>query len=186
MSELGRRAVHISGSLLPGLYLLDVATWVHVQYVLALASVIAVTLETIRLTRGIDFWAYNRLTRDYEDDNIAGYALAIFGGTITAVAFEPFVAVPAMLMLTIADPVSGVLSRDDLGVKQGFVLLAMFGVCMAIASVLLVPLWPAVAAAGAATAADGLKPTIAGRVIDDNLTIPIAAGVAMQVGLVLV
>ena len=186
MSELGRRAVHVSGSILPGLYLLDLATWTQVQYVLATASAIAVTLETIRLTRGIDFWAYNRLTRDYEDSSIAGYALAIFGGTITAVAFEPFVAVPAMLMLTIADPVSGVLSSGDLGVKQGFVLLAMFGVCLGIASALLVPIWPALAGATAATAADGLKPMIAGRVIDDNLTIPVAAGAAMQLGLVLV
>lgn len=186
MSELGRRAVHVSGSLLPGLYLVELLSWTHVQAVLVVATTIAATLEAIRLTRGLDFWAYRRLTRDYEHSNVAGYALAIFGGTVTAFAFEPIVAVPAMLMLTIADPLSGVLSRGDLGVKQGFVLLATFAVCMAIASLLLVPFWPAVAGAGAATAADGLKPTIADRVIDDNLSIPIAAGAAMQFALLLV
>lgn len=184
MSELGRRAVHVSGSILPGLYLIDVATWPQVQYVLLAATAIALTLEAIRLTKGIDFWAYEKLTRDYEHSRVAGYALAIVGGTVTAVAFEPFVAVPALFMLTIGDPVSGILSGDDLGVKRGYVFLAMFGVCMAIASLLLVPFWPAVAGAGAATAADGFKPTIAGRVIDDNLSIPIAAGVAMQLGVV--
>jgi dolichol kinase len=42
-----------------------------------------------------------------------------------------------------------------------------------------------VAGAGAATAADGVKPTIAGRVLDDNLTIPIAAGAAMALVLLL-
>jgi dolichol kinase len=83
-------------------------------------------------------------------------------------------------MLTIGDPVSGVLSRGVLAVKQVYVLLAMFGTCLAIASVLLVPFWPAVAGSVAATAADGFKPTVAGRVVDDNLSIPIVAATAMQ------
>lgn len=186
MSELGRRAVHVSGTAVPVLYLLDVLSWPTVKYLLAAASAVAVLLEAIRLTRGIDFWAYRRLTREYEDERVAGYALAIIGATVAVWLFDPFVAVPALLMLTVADPVSGVLSRDGLGVKQGFVLLATFGVCLAIASILLVPFWPAVAGAGAATAADGMKPRLAGYVLDDNLTIPIAAGVAIHVGLLLV
>ncbi|PSQ60006.1 MAG: dolichol kinase, partial [Halobacteriales archaeon SW_9_67_25] len=35
----------------------------------------------------------------------------------------------------------------------------------------------------AATVADGVKPVVAGYVLDDNLTIPPAAAVAMTVGL---
>ena len=48
------------------------------------------------------------------------------------------------------------------------------------------PFWAALAGAGAATLADGVKPQIAGRVLDDNLTIPVAAAVAMQLVLTVV
>jgi dolichol kinase len=42
---------------------------------------------------------------------------------------------------------------------------------------------PAVLAGLATTVADGVKPTVQGYVLDDNLTIPPAAAVAMTVGL---
>ena len=183
MSELGRRLVHASGSVVPVLYLLDVLAWIHVRYLLLFAVAGVAALEALRLDGRLDLWVYRELTRSYEKRQIAGYALAIAGAAITVWAFEPFVAVPALLMLTIADPVSGVLSRDALEIKQGYVLLATFGVCLAIASLLLVPLFAALAGAAAATVADGVKPIVAGRVVDDNLTIPIAAAAAMQVAL---
>lgn len=183
MSEPGRRLVHASGSLIPLLFLLDVLTWPQVRYVLLGGTVVAFSLEALRLGGRLEWSIYSRLTRDYEQEQLAGYALAVLGATITGWAFEPLVAVPAMFMLTLADPVSGILSRDSLGVKNGHVLLATFAVCLAIATLLLVPFWPAVAGAGAATLADGVKPTIAGRVIDDNLSIPVGAGAAMHVAL---
>lgn len=185
MSEPGRRLVHASGSLIPLLFIADVLTWTQIRYVLLGGTVVAFSLETLRL-RGLLEWSiYRRLTREYEREQVAGYALAVLGATITGWAFDPIVAVPALLMLTLADPVSGVLSRDGLGIKQGYVLLATFAVCLTIASLLLVPFWPAVAGAMAATLADGVKPTIAGRVVDDNLTIPVAAGTAMHLALLL-
>ena len=186
MSELGRRLVHVSGTTIPVLYLLEVLRWTQVKYLLLAAAVIALVLEGLRLSGHLDVWVYQRFTRDYEQERVAGYALALVGAAITGWLFEPFVAVPALLMLTIADPVSGVLSRDTLAIKQGFVLLATFGICLAIASLLRVPFWPALAGAGAATLADGVKPSVGGRVLDDNLTIPVFAAVAMQVVLVVV
>ncbi len=186
MSEVGRRLVHVSGTTVPVLYLLELLTWTHVKYLLLAATVIALALEVLRLSGGLDLWVYDRFTRDYEQDRVAGYALAIVGAAITSWVFDPFVAVPAMLMLTIADPVSGVLSGNSLEIKQGYVLLATFGICLAIASLLLVPFVPAIAGALAATAADGVKPTIAGRVLDDNLSIPVSAAVAMQAVLLVV
>ena len=186
MSEIGRRLVHVSGTSVPVLYLLDIISWEFVRYLLLLATVVALGLEVLRLSGGLDLWVYDRFTREYEQDRVAGYALAVVGGTVTSWLFEPFVAVPALLMLTIADPVSGILSRDALEIKQGYVLLATFGICLGIASLLLIPFWAALAGAGAATLSDGLKPTIAGHVLDDNLTIPVAAAAAMQLGLTLV
>ncbi|MFB6112603.1 MAG: dolichol kinase [Halodesulfurarchaeum sp.] len=180
MSEFGRRLVHVSGTVVPVLYLVDVLAWDHVRYLLLSATVVGTALEVLRLRGVIDWDVYGRFTRDYEQDRIAGYALAIVGATVTAWIFGPRVAVPALMMLTIGDPVSGVLSRDSLEIKQVYVLMATFGVCLAIASLLFVPFWSAASGALAATLADGVKPTIAGRVIDDNLSIPIASAVAMQ------
>lgn len=185
MSEPGRRLVHASGSLVPIGYVLGVLAWPHVQGLVLLATAIATVLEGLRLSGRLDLWVYERFTRDYEADWPAGYALALVGASVTVLAFGPRVAVPALLMLTIADPVSGVLSSGKLAVKQGYVLLATFGISLAIAGLLLVPTIPAVLGATAATVADGVKPTIAGYVIDDNLTIPIGAAAAMQVGFLL-
>jgi len=62
------------------------------------------------------------------------------------------------------------------------VLVTMFTVCTLIASIW-VPLPAAILGGLAAMVADGVKPIINGFVVDDNLTIPIYAAVAMTVGL---
>jgi len=181
--EVARRLVHASGTGLPALYLLGLATWVQVTALLVAGAVIALGLEAVRLVVGLEWAIYDRLTREYEQDNLAGYALYFVSSAPVAALFEPRVAVPAILMLTLADPFSGLLgSAGADSVKQGWVLAATFGVATALA----VPFVPPVAAAlggAATTVADGVKPVVAGYVVDDNLTIPPAAAVAMTVGL---
>ena len=183
MSELGRRLVHASGAVVPVAYLVDALSWPDVRLLLVGGAVVVLILEAFRLSGRVNWWVYDALTREYEQDNPAGYALYAVAWAATAWVFEPEVAVPAMLMLAIADPVSGLLSRGELGVKRGWVLLATFGVCLGIASLLAVPLLPAVCGAVAATLADGAKPVVWGYVVDDNLTIPLGAAVAMQIAL---
>ncbi|MDZ7849949.1 MAG: dolichol kinase [Halodesulfurarchaeum sp.] len=185
MSEYGRRLVHASGSLVPIAYVMDIITWPQATGLVLIAMAIATVLEALRLSGHLDLWVYERFTRDYEANWPAGYALALVGASVTVLAFDPRVAVPALLMLTIADPVSGILSSGSLEVKQGYVLLATFGISLGIAGLLLIPPGPAVMGAATATVADGAKPTIGGYVIDDNLTIPIGAAAAMQVGFLL-
>jgi dolichol kinase len=107
----------------------------------------------------------------------------VFSVTLVVLLFEPRVAVPATLALALADPVSGLLGSGELrDVKEGYVLLATFGIATGIAA-FFVPAVPAVLAGLATTVADGVKPTVRGYVLDDNLTIPPAAAVAMTVGL---
>lgn len=183
MSELDRRLVHASGAVVPLAYLIDVLSWEAVRWLLVAGAVAVLVLEAFRLAGHVNWWIFDALTREYEQDNPAGYALYAVAWAATAWLFDPAIAVPAMLMLAIADPVSGLLSRGELGVKRGWVLLATFGVCLAIASLLAVPLIPAVAGALAATLADGAKPVVRGYVVDDNLTIPLGAGVAMWLAL---
>ena len=182
--ELKRRLVHASGTLVPLIAIVDPSQWGLVQGLFVAGAVVAVVLEIVRLYVGIDWVVYDRLTREYEQDNLAGYALALISVAVVAVAFDQSVAIPAILMLTIGDPISGLLGSCELRTaKQAYVLLTMFGVCLLIAAGLGVPTVPAVLGALAATAADGLKPVVAGYVIDDNLTIPLAAAVAIAAGI---
>ncbi|PSP85714.1 dolichol kinase [Halobacteriales archaeon QS_1_68_17] len=177
--ELARRLVHASGTVLPAGYLLDVVTWEQFRLLLAAGTAVALALEAIRLGVGLDWWIYEHLTREYEQENLAGYALYTAGATAAALAFPPAVAVPAILMLTVGDPISGLLGSGELkAAKRARVLLAMFGVCTLIASFFL-PATAAILGGAAATLADGVKPVVRGYVIDDNLTIPVGAAVAM-------
>jgi dolichol kinase len=182
-SEVARRLVHASGTIIPGLYVLGLASWARVTTILVVVAGVALVLEGVRLLVGIEWVVYDHLTREYEQDNLAGYALYAVSSAAVAVAFDPRVAVPAILMLTVGDPVSGLLGSGELrSVKRAGVLLAMFGVCTLLATPFVPPV-AAVAGGLTATVADGVKPVVAGYVVDDNLTIPPAAAVAMTLGL---
>lgn len=191
--ELRRRLVHASGSVVPGAYLLDehvletgLVTWQVVQALAVAGLVATVFLEAARLYGGLEHAIYDQLTREYEQDAVAGYALYVLSATVVVLAFAPPIAVPAVFMLTIADPISGVLSSGELRtVARPRVLVGMFVVSFLLAVPFVAPL---VAAAGAvgATLADGVKPTIRGYVVDDNLTIPIFAAVLMSLTSVVV
>lgn len=192
--EVARRLVHASTSAVPLSYVfIGAVTWPVLQAGLLVAVAGATALETVRLSVGLDWRIFDRLTREYERDNPAGYFLGAVGMATVAVAFPPGeavlvagvglspspVAVPAMLMLTVADPVSGLLGSGDLRpAKRTWVLLATFGV----ATLLAVPFVPSVVAVAggvAATVADGLKPVVRGYVVDDNLSIPVVSAVVM-------
>ena len=185
--EFERRLVHASGTGLPLLYVLDLVTWREFGLVMLACSAVAAALEFVRLVVGVEWAIYDRLTRPYEQENVAGYGLYMFSITAVVLVFAPYVAVPATLMLTIGDPVSGLLSgsREAGEPKRPRTLAAMFLVCLGVSAPFLVPaagtvvgLGASVAAAAAATVADGLTPVIAGYVIDDNASIPPTAAVA--------
>ena len=185
--EFERRLIHASGTGLPLLYVLDLVTWREFGLVMLACSAVAAALEFVRLVVGVEWAIYDRLTRPYEQENVAGYGLYMFSITAVVLVFAPYVAVPATLMLTIGDPVSGLLSgsREAGEPKRPRTLAAMFLVCLAVSAPFLVPaagtvvgLGAAAAASAAATVADGLTPVIAGYVIDDNASIPPTAAVA--------
>jgi dolichol kinase len=185
--EFERRLVHASGTGLPLLYVLDLVTWREFGLVMLACSAVAAALEFVRLVVGVEWAIYDRLTRPYEQENVAGYGLYMFSITAVVLVFAPHVAVPAALMLTIGDPVSGLLSgsREAGEPKRPRTLAAMFLVCLGVSAPFLVPaagtvvgLGAAASASAAATVADGLTPVIAGYVIDDNASIPPTAAVA--------
>ncbi|MGM0604134.1 MAG: dolichol kinase [Halobacteriota archaeon] len=185
--ELGRRAVHASGVGIPLVYLLGLATWVQVRYLLCFVTAIVFALEFLRLVVGLNHAIYDRLTREYERDSIAGYALYMVGLSAVGLVFTPTVAIPGMLMLTIGDPISGALgSNGPHEHKSARVWVAMFVVCFGLAAPIVVgavggTIAIVAAAAGAlgGTIADCVKPIVGGVAIDDNLTIPTAAAIAI-------
>lgn len=178
MTELGRRFVHVSGSAIPLSYLLGI-DWPVVQWVVLVGAATALVLEVLRLTHTVEWWLFDRLTRDYEWRSIAGYAWYAFGFAIVAWTFEPPIAVASMFMLAIADPVSGYLGRGEKRVKRTPVLLVTFAITLAIGVLLGIVLPAAVAGALVATLADGVTLKIGTRYIDDNIAIPVGAGTAM-------
>ncbi len=181
MPELGRRVVHASGAGFPGLYVCSLVDWSTLRLILVAFAGTAVALEVFRLSVGLDWAVYDRLTREYEQDNPAGYALYAVSMAGVGVVFSPPVAVPGMLMLAVADPVSGLLGSAGVREwKAPGVVVATFGVSFLLAAPFTVDargptvgaLAAAVGAVGAA-AADGYKPRVFGFVVDDNATIPV-------------
>ncbi len=188
MAEIGRRLVHGSGVLAPAIYLVGIITWEHLQLLLVGVLTVVLVLETARLRIGLDWWIYEHLTREYEAESVAGYAHYMISITGVALVFEPGVAVPAMLMLMIGDPISGALGDGKLRrFKRPRAMVAMFLVSLVIALPFALEALEShglalVAASGAAalaTVADGIKPRVGSIVIDDNLTIPVAGALGL-------
>ncbi|MFO8116206.1 MAG: dolichol kinase [Halorubrum sp.] len=189
--EFERRLVHSGGTLYPVPYLLGWLTWTETRYFLVAALAVVLALEFLRLVVGLDHALYRKLTREYENDALAGYALYQVSMTGVALLVEPTLAIPAMWMLSVGDPVSGALADNDATeAKRPAAWIAMFLVCFGLAVPFTIPAFGpdagvAVAIAGAvpAAVADGLPPIIREVAVDDNLTIPPAAAVGMLLAL---
>ena len=187
MSEYSRRAVHVSGAGMPLLYLLGLATWNQLRYFMVGVTAVAFSLEFLRLVVGLNHWLYDELTRPYEVDNVAGYAFYMLSVTLVAVVFGPSVALPAVLMLSIADPISGALSDNGPHEHKRPAIVALtFGICLLLAAPFTIAANGTIAGVAAAAGgallgaiADGIKPIVRGVAVDDNLTIPLAAAVGI-------
>lgn len=179
-SEVLRRVVHASGTVVPVAYLVGVLTWPQLRVVLVAGTALAVVLEALRLVGHLEWRIFDLLTRSYEEDNPAGYALFAVGMTTVGLLFEPVIAVPAMLMLTLGDPVSGLLGSGELrDAKRSEAVAGMFAVCVGVALLTGPGLVAALLGGFVATLADAVKPVVAGYVVDDNVTIPIGGAAAM-------
>lgn len=178
-SELQRRLVHSSGAVIPVSYMLGVVSWETVMVVFVLGTGVTGILEFVRLRMGLDWVVYRQLTREYEQARLAGYAYYVLGGTIAVVVFPANIAVPALLMLMLVDPISGWLGSTGPGERKQFHVLLVTFVLSFVVAFPFVSGVTAVVGAVAVTIADGMTPIIAGRVVDDNLTIPVGGGGAM-------
>jgi dolichol kinase len=182
--EFGRKLVHGLGTAFPALLVVPFIEWIHVTVLMVLVTTAVVSLEVLRLQFGVTVFLHDLLLREYEHDSPAAYMLYMLSMTVVAVVFDPGVAIPAILMLAIGDPIAGVVSADELRlVKRPTALAAMFAVCALLAAPFAVdqPLAVALGAAGG-TVADGVKPTIGEFVVDDDLTVAPLGALGLWLG----
>ena len=181
--EVRRRFVHVGGAVFPLAYVVGVVTWSQLRLIYVAGLLLALVLEFVRLVLGVEWWLFDQLARDYERSNVAGYALYVIGSTAAVLVFDPRVAVPAVLMLAVVDPVSGLLADNEFREPKRPLVLAVAFALSGLLAIPFVSLPSALLGAAATTVADGMTPVVRGHAIDDNLTIPVGAGAAMWVGL---
>lgn len=185
--EIGRRLVHSSGIAFPITYFLT-DEWLYVQLLLLLALIVVSVLEYLRLKKGYTNILFDRLTRSYESEKIAGYYLYIVGMFLVAVFLHPLIAVSSMIILAIGDPVGGILSdAEPSGTKSIKAVLSLLTVSTVIAFSVTSITFPTsesaiIALTGGCVGAlsDYKKLIINDYIVDDNLVIPVATGFVMQ------
>jgi dolichol kinase len=184
--ELRRKLIHLSGLSVPvGILLLG---RIYTAIMIALALALALLLEAGRL-RGMICLPE---VREQEKEKVASYIYYIAGSLLAVLIFQPMIAVVSMLMLTLGDAVSGlagsVLKNSNvrsLGrrVKPFPIVASMFLACLTIgylsSALTRLPLEVYLAGAIGATVADCVALAFCNRGLDDNLTIPLFAGLMM-------
>ena len=186
--EAKRKTIHICGVAIPVLYLFLQKDLIILGFILSL--VIICIIEWLRF-RGLVSLPF---LRNKEQKKIGAYVFFVIGAFISILIFEMSIAITAILMLAIGDAVSGmagaVLNVDnpelyEKRMKPPAVMLVMSVTCLVIGWLVLHSLPMAVLGAIGATIADGVPLRVYRVTIDDNLTIPLFAGVLMSFVLIL-
>ncbi|MBI2624414.1 CTP--2,3-di-O-geranylgeranyl-sn-glycero-1-phosphate cytidyltransferase [Candidatus Parcubacteria bacterium] len=130
---------------------------------------------------------FQRVLRAKERHTVAASVHLFLGMTVALAVFDPRVANAAILMAIIGDSVSAIVSYNQEGFrvperpeKNWEAALAEFAVDLIIGFLLLPTFWLAPVMAAAATIAE-----MSTRYLDDNLAIPVVAGLVGQVGIAL-
>lgn len=181
-AEVRRRFGHASGSVVPSLYVFDLISWTQLQYIAVCMSAFVITWEVLRHRFGIDLLRVHKsIRRDYEEESVSSLFWGSLSSTAVVFIFRPMFALPAILMMMVADPVAGLLSTDELrSIKRPRAVAGMFLTSLLLALPFLVVEASFLAATGA-TIADSAKPRLRNFVVDDNLSIPIVAAAAAYV-----
>lgn len=186
--EAKRKTIHICGITIPVLYLFLQKDLIILGFVLSL-FVISI-IEWLRF-RGLVSLSF---LRNKEQKKIGAYVFFVIGAFISILIFEKSIAIAAIFMLAIGDAVSGmtgaVLNVDnpemyEKRMKPPAVMLVMFVTSLIIGWLVLHSLPVAVSGAIGGTIADGVPFKVQKVAIDDNLTIPLFAGMLMSFVLIL-
>ena len=184
--EIARKGIHIgTGILMVVLYARydrNVLVFIHLFFLAAIWLV-----ELLRLKGAIKV----PFLRVRERKVVGAHAFFMLSTFISILIFNMRIAIASILMLTIGDPASGAFQlcmRDSLGsmesreavLKPPVVMLIMFLVSFLVGYLSLGSMKIAICGALGAAVADGLQIKVRHVVIDDNLTIPLYAGLFMS------
>jgi dolichol kinase len=185
LEELLRKVVHVSAGVLICLFYY---LWGKTQVIsgLGLCLFLVCVFEFLRL-RGV---LTVPLLRDREGKRIGSHAFFIMGSLLSVVFFCKEIAIASILMLTIGDTAAAFAQmsipepfhgRAGLGgwVKPPRVLVTMFCTSFVVGYGIVGSSGVTAAGAVGAVIADGVVLRIYGLALDDNLTIPLFAGLLM-------
>ncbi|MDI6888536.1 MAG: dolichol kinase [Methanocellales archaeon] len=202
--EVMRKTIHIAGAAVPVSYL-----FIDRSLMLAGLSALvmsAIVMEWARLNGRIKL---ADLIRQEEGKRVAAYVYFAVASLATVFLFPKMVAIVALLMLCIGDSLLGLFGvllllfrrsgRADVrtkrfggggiirdvkesisAAKDAELMLLMLLICFLIGA-LLIPPYVAFMGAIGAMLADAIPWQVGGRVLDDNLTVPIFASVLMTI-----
>jgi dolichol kinase len=195
--ELQRKAFHVSGSLIPiAYYFINRETAI---FYLAIINAVLLFIEWQRLSGRIK--VPKMLLRPHEEKQVAAYIYFQIAALLSIIVFDKTIAVAAILMLALGDTASGLggavmqsgnvrYSHNKIIIKPCPIIAIMFIVCLMIGLFLsdlppaadMVHISFAVFAAGAvgATLGDAIPVRFQGKPVDDNLMIPLLAGLFMS------
>ncbi|MBE0523366.1 MAG: hypothetical protein IBX40_03385 [Methanosarcinales archaeon] len=186
LKEILRKSIHLLGILIPGIYyFIDRST-----AILWLSLIVGVLFiaEWMRLREIISFPSI--ILRSHEVHKVAGHLYLMASALIVIALFSKTIAIAAITMAVIGDTSSGIVGalwgkkahvrHTRLPLKPAPILLVMFltsfisGYLATLAPRLdTLPVFSLALGALGAMLADGIPWQIRGRILDDNLTIPI-------------
>ena len=183
--EAKRKTIHICGIAIPVLYLF--LSRESILFAFGLAFIIIFAIEWLRL-RGI---VSLPCIRNKEEREIGAYVFFMIGAFLSILIFEKRVAIAAIFILAIGDAASALAGAAineytpepyERSMKAPEVMLVMFVTSLIPGWLVLHSVPVAVLGALGATIADGVPLRVHNVQIDDNLTIPLFAGVLMSFG----
>jgi dolichol kinase len=185
--EIWRKLIHLGSAAFPIAYWLTDKPFM--LWVLVPLAVIAVGAETLRHLKPrfrafIDRWL-GRLLRQAEDHTLTGATCVTLGAMLSIALFDKPIAITVLLFLSVSDALASLVGirfgRVRLGGKslEGSAAFLVSAVAIALLVLRSAPL-VAVLGAVVATVVEALPLKIAGRKLDDNLTIPLISGAAMS------
>jgi dolichol kinase len=203
--ELGRKAFHIGGCIIPAAYYFFVSREIMLV-VLAACVLGAGFLEYMRLN-GRDLYP-TTFMRKSEDRRIGSYFYAALSMFLAVLLFDRAIAAAAILFLIFGDSITGLagavwymyVRRKPVDIRDGAsggllytvthpkpfpLMLLMFAICSVIGLAFRPELsYPAIAAGAAgAVIADAFPWRLGGFTVDDNLSIPLLAGALMALAM---
>ena len=186
LEEIVRKLVHLSSAAIPLVYCF--ASRAFMLTALSILTGAALVIELLRARHPgcrafIDRWL-GRIIRGAEAGTMTGATFVVLGGLLTIALFPRRIAIAALLFLSISDALASLI-----GIKFGktrFLGKSLAGsmaffISAAVIVFITQPAEPWIGLAGAliATAVEALPLKIAGRKLDDNVTIPLSAGIVM-------